>query len=294
VAQTSQLTVAGWGFVGAGAVLTLVALVLAVMAPSRTRLEAWARRYGFGLTAGNRPVVTRYLRKTRTLQAAGAGIGFLASPIYVGILGRPFPLGDSWVALAIGGYLVATVVAEATSLRSRTPTTVRGAALVPRSLADYIPMAAIWAIRILPLVSFGLAVLHGVVPKDPQRPLDPSLTFLLVASAVLVAFAIAIETTLRAIVARPQPAMIENPLEADDAVRASSIHGLSAAAVALMLLTVGWELVSAGEVTSVTLLSQVLPWLGVLTDVSALGAWIFLGHPRSWRVQRAVPAVDAR
>jgi hypothetical protein len=294
VAQTSQLTAAGWGFVGAGAVLALVALVLAAMAPGETRLAAWARRYGFELTEINRPVVSRYLRKTRTLQAAGAGLGFLASPIYVGISERPFPLGDSWVALAIGGYLVATVVAEATFLRSRTPNSVRGAALLPRSLADYVPKAAIWAIRILPLVSVGLAVLYGVVPKNPQRPLDPSSTFLLVASALLVTFAIAIETTLRAIVARPQPAMIEDAVEADDAVRASSIHGLSGASVALMLLTGGWELVSAGEVTSVTILSQVLPWLGVLVDVTALAAWIFIGHPRSWRVDREVAAVNAR
>jgi hypothetical protein len=291
--EAAQLTDAGWVFVGVGAMLGLVGLVLALMPPSATRLDAWARRYGFALTVGNRSLVARYVRRTRTMQVAGAAIGFLASPVYVGITGRRFPLGDSWVALAVGGYLVATVLAEATYSRRPPATHVRGASLSPRTPGDYVPSATIWMIRILPLVAVALSVVYAVVPKAPQRSLDPSVTFLLVASVVLVAFAIAIETTLRAIVARPQPATSEDVVAADDAVRASSIHGLSGAAVALMLLSAGWELVSAGEVTSVTILSQVLPWLGVLTDVTALGAWIGLGHPRSWRVQRAPTAAGA-
>jgi hypothetical protein len=292
--ETAQLTGVGWAFVVIGAILALVGLVLAAMPPSAPRLAGWARRYGFALTAGNRPVVDRYLRRTRALQVAGAGIGFLASPIYVGISGRPFPLGDSWVALAVGGYLVAAVAAEATFLRpSPALTSDRAATLSPRRLTDYIPSATIWAIRSLPLVAVALSLVYGVAPKDPQRELDPSATLVLVVSAVLVVFAIAIETTLRAIVARPQPAMSEDIVAADDAVRASSIHALSGAAVALILLAAGWDFVSVGEVTSVTILIQVLPWLGVLTDVAALAAWIGLGHPRSWRVQRATPIVSA-
>lgn len=291
--EAAQLTDAGWAFVGVGAMVGLVGLVLAVMPPNATRLEAWARRYGFSLTVANRSLVGRYLRGKRTMQVAGAAIGFLASPLYVGITGRPFPLGDSWVALAVGGYLVATVVAEATFLRRSPATHVRRATLSPRTLSDYVPSATIWVIRILPLVAVALSVVYAVVPKDPQRSLDPSVAFLLIASVVLVAFAIAIEATLRAIVARPQPATSEDVVAADDAVRASSIHGLSGAAVALMLLGAGWELVSVGEVTSVTILSQLLPWLGVLADVAALGAWIGLGHPRSWRVQRAPSAAGA-
>jgi hypothetical protein len=263
------------------------------MPPSAARLEAWARRYGFALTIANRSLVGRYLRGTRTVQVAGAAIGFLASPVYVGITGRPFPLGDSWVALAVGGYLVATVVAEATFLRRPPATLVRAALLAPRTLSDYVPSATIWVIRTLPLLAVALSAVYALVPKDSQRSLDPSATFLLVASVVLVAFAIAIEAMLRAIVARPQPATSEDVVAADDAVRASSIHGLSGAAVALVLLGAGWELVSVGEVTSVTILSQILPWLGVLTDVLALGAWIALGHPKSRRVQRAPTAAGA-
>jgi hypothetical protein len=291
--EAAQLTEAGWVFVAVGAMSGLVGLVLAVMPPSATRLEAWARRYGFALTDANRSLVGRYLRRTRTLQVAGAAIGFLASPLYVGITGRPFPLGDSWVALAVGGYLVATVVAEATFLRRSPATHIREAALSPRTLSDYVPSATIWVIRILPFAAVALGVVYAAVPKDPQRPLDPSAAFLLVTSLVLVGFAIAIEAALRAIVARPQPATSEDVVAADDAVRASSIHGLTGAAVALMLLCAGWELVLVGEVTAVTILSQVLPWLGVIADVAALGAWIGLGHPRSWRVRRAPTAAGA-
>jgi hypothetical protein len=291
--EVAQLTGAGWALVGVGATLGLVGLVLAVMPPSGTRLEAWARRYTFGLTVANRSLVSRYLRRTRTTQVAGAAIGFLASPVYVGITGRPFPLGDSWVALAVGGYLAATVVAEAAFSRRSPATHVRGATLSQRTLRDYVPSATIWVIRVLPLVAVALGVVYAVVPKDPQRLPDPSVAFLLVASVVLVALAIVIEAALRAIVARPQPATSEDLVAADDAVRASSIHGLAGAAVALLLLGAGWELVSVGEVTSVTLLSQVLPWLGVLADVTALGAWVGLGHPRGWRVQRAPTAAGA-
>lgn len=291
--EAAQLTEAGWVFVGVGALVGLVGLVLALMPPSPARLDAWARRHGFAPTVANRSLVAAYVRRTRALQVAGAAVGFLASPVYVGITGRPFPLGDSWVALAVGGYLVATVVAEAAFLRRSPATSVRGATLAPRALHDYVASATIWVIRILPVVAVALGVAYALVPKDPQRPLDPSVTFLLVASAVLVAFAVAMEATLRAIVARPQPATSEDVVAADDAVRASSIHGLSGAAVALMLLSAGWELVSVGQVTSVTILSQVLPWLGVLADVMALGAWIGLGHPRSWRVQRTPTAAGA-
>ncbi len=289
--ETEQLTGAGWILLGLGAALALAVLALVVRAPSEARLPSWASRHGLELTEANRPVVAAYLRRTRIFQTAGAAIGWLASPVYVGISGRPFPLGGNWVALTVGGFLLGAVTAEATFLRrSRARSLVRSAALVPRALPDYIPAPTTWALRILPLLIVVFAVLYAAVPKDLQRSVDqPSVVFLLVVSILLVGFALVIETILRAIVARPQPVVRQDLVEADDAIRANSIHALSAAAVAVLLLGAGWALVTVGTVTSMEPLRQVLPWLGVVTDVMSVVAWVGLGHPRTWRVQHQAP-----
>ncbi len=293
--ETAQLTAAGWGFLAVGATLAIAGLWLATRVPSDGQLAGWARRYSCALTATTRPVVTRYRRRTRTLQVAGATLGFLASPLYIGFTDRPFPLGDSWVLLAVGGYLVGTVVAEAASFMPyRAMTAMRAASLSPRTLTDYVPAATIWAIRVLPLAVVALCVVYGLMPKSPPQPVDPSVPFVIVSTAVMVVFAVAIEATLRAIVARPQPATTEDGVAADDAVRASSIHALSAAAIALLILSVGWVLVSIGTATPVSLLGQFFPWLGLLTDVGALLAWLALGHPRSWHVRRNEPLMSSR
>jgi hypothetical protein len=240
-------------------------------------------------------MLARYRRRSRTLQVVGAALGFLASPLYIGFTGRTFPLGDSWVLLAVGGYLVGTVLAEAASFRPyRATTGMRAASLSPRTLTNYVPAATIWAIRVLPLAVVAQCVVYGLIPKSPQQPVDPSVPFVIVSTAVVVVFAVAVETTLRAIVARPQPATTEDCVAADDAIRASSIHALSAAAIALLLLSLGWILVSMGTAMPVSLLSQVFAWLGLLTDVGALVAWLGLGHPRSWHVRRGEQLMSPR
>jgi hypothetical protein len=295
MSETAQLTVAGWSFLAVGAALAIAGLWLVTRMPSDGQLAGWARRYDCALTASTRPVVARYRRRTRTLQVAGAALGFLASPLYVGFTSRAFPLGDSWVLLAVGGYLVGTVLAEAASFRPyRATIGMRAASLSPRTLTDYVPAATIWAIRVLPLAVVALCVVYGLMPKSPQQLVDPSVPFVIVSTAVVVVFAGVVEASLRAVVARPQPATTEDCVAADDAIRASSIHALSAAAIALLILSLGWILVSMGTAMPVSLLSQVFPWLGLLTDVGALVAWLGLGHPRSWHVRRGEPLLSPR
>lgn len=289
--ETERLTGAGWILLGLGAALALGVLVVVVRAPSDTRLRSWASRYGLELTEANRPVVAGYVRRTRIFQTAGAAIGWLASPVYVGIIGRPFPLGGNWVVLTVGGFLLGAVTAEATFLRRpRAGAGVRSAALVPRALPDYLPSATTWALRIPPLLTVGIAALYAAVPKDLHRSADePGVVLLLVVSIMLVGFAVVVEGILRAIVARPQPVVSHDLVGAEDAIRASSIHTLSAAAVAVLLLGAGWALVTVGTVTSIEPLRQVMLWLGVVTDVMAVVAWVALGHPRAWRVQHQAP-----
>lgn len=288
---TAQLTGPGWVIFGVSVVAAATGLLFSVMSSSDQRVARWASHHGFALTETNRLVVARYLRTSRSLQIAGAALGWSASPLYIGLLGRPFPLGDSWVVLALAGYLLGTVCAEAVFLKQRRPAgTIRAAMLVPRTVSDYVPAPTVWAIRVLPAVTVILAVAYAVVPKDPQRPADPTISFLAGAAVLVVAFTLVIDWLLRTIVGRSQPATTPDLLAADDAIRASSMHALSAAGVAVILLSAGWSLFSVGTVTSVTLLSQVLPWCGVACDVIALTAWIGIGHLTAWRVHHRASA----
>jgi hypothetical protein len=292
---TSQLTAAGWIILGISLVVAAVALVRAVMPPSDGRVARWSSHHGLALTDTSRSVVAAYLRRTRSLEVAGATLGWLSSPVYVGFVGRPFPLGDSWVVLAVVGSLLGAALAELTFLGQRQPLpAVRAAMLTPRTLSDYVPGAMMWAIRALPVAGVALAVAYAgayaVAPDDLQRSVDPSIGMLAM-SLLVVAFAVLIEWFLKAIVNRPQPAITSDLLAADDTLRAGSIHALSAAALALILLNLGWTLVSLGGVTADAQAGEVLPWLGAACDVGALIVWIGLGHAANWRVHRDAPAV---
>jgi hypothetical protein len=291
--QTSQLTAAGWIILGVSLVVAAVALVHAVMSPSDGRVARWSSHHGLAVTDSNRSVVAGYLRRTRSLEVAGATLGWLSSPVYVGIVGRPFPLGDSWVVLAVAGSLLGAALAELTFLGQRQPLpAVRAAMLTPRMLTDYVPGAVMWAIRALPVAAVALAIAYAVAPKDLQRSVDPSIGFMLAMALLVVAFAVLIDWFLKTIVSRPQPAITNDLLAADDALRAGSIHALAAAALALILLSVGWALVSLGGVTADAQAGEVLPWLGAACDVGALIVWIGLGHAANWRVHRDAPAVS--
>jgi hypothetical protein len=291
--ETSQLTAAGTIILGVSAVALAGAFVWAAMLPSEGRIARWSSHYGLALTDSNRSLVGGYLRTTRSLQVAGGGLGWLLSPMYTTLFGRPFPLTDNWVLLAVAGYLLGAAVAEVTFLRkSRPHSSVRAAALAQRRLSDYIPRATVWAIRMLPLTSVSLAVIYAFVPKNLQRTVDPSVAFMIASSVLVVVLAALIEWFLRTIVTRPQPAITNDFLAADDAIRAASIHSLAAAGIALILLSIGWAAVSLGDVVTSNVFSELLPWFAVACDLGALVAWIGLGHLATWRVRRGAPAVS--
>ena len=150
--ETSQLTASGTIILGLSAVALAGAFVWAAMVPSEGRIARWSSHYGLGLTALNSSLVAPYLRRTRSLQVAGGALGWLLSPLYITLFGRPFPLTDNWALLAVAGYFLGAAVAEITFLRKSQPhSSVRAAALARRALSDYIPRATVWAIRMLPL-----------------------------------------------------------------------------------------------------------------------------------------------
>jgi hypothetical protein len=286
VVETEQLTREGWILLAVSAVVGLAAVVFAARRPVERRMEVWAGRFGLRLTDSNRALVATYLRRTRSLRAVGGVIGWLASPAYVALTDRPFPLGGNALALALGGYLLGAVVAEATFLpRRRGKQDPRSASLVPRSLEDYVSPIRLWSLRLLALPTVALAVLYAVVPRQPGQPVDPSVPYVFAVAVAIVAFAVAVEAILRAIVARPQPAMSDELVAADDAIRASSIHALSGAAMGMLLVGAGWALYSVGAVTSVRPLRSVLPWLAVAAFGLALWTWIGLTQSGTWRVR---------
>jgi uncharacterized membrane protein len=206
--ETSQLTSAGALILGVTAVLAVTACVYAAMLPNGERVARWSSHQGLALTDSNRSLIAGYIRRTRSLQVTGAALGWLSSPVYIALVGRPFPLGDSWVVLAVAGYLLGAAIAEVTFLRQpRFRATVRVATLAPRTLSDYVPAGMLWAIRTLPVATVVLAVIYAVIPKNPQRVVDPSIAFMITASILVVALAVLIEWFLRTIVVRPQPAI---------------------------------------------------------------------------------------
>src|SRR6202011_2123841 len=181
-----------------GAALLVWGLVLAVRPPSPRSLARGAAPYGLRLTDVNRSLVSRYLQRTGSLQLVGAGLGWIGTGLFIGGIGQFVPLFGIPLLMAIAGYLLGAVIAEATFFRRfGSLTGVRSASLTSRALLDYVPALSVWALRGLPVVLIGLAVLYVRVPKHSQTPSDASLPLVVVGAVLLVVFALAVERISR-------------------------------------------------------------------------------------------------
>ena len=271
-----------------GAGMLVWGLVRALVPPSPRALTRWAARYGLHLSNVNRSIVSRYLQRTRSLQMAAAGVGWIATGVFVTGTGQFVPLFGVPLMIAIAGYLLGAVIAEASFLRQLAPPTgMRSAALTPRALLDYVPRLTVWALRALPAVVVVLAVLYALTPKHAETPSDVSPTLVLAASALLVVVAFAVDRLLQAIVARPQPAINAELMAADEAIRASSIHALSGAGVGLVLVGIGAVLFALQYASTNDALGAWLGYPATLAILLSLLSWVRLGHPRTWRVRRS-------
>src|ERR1700674_1917844 len=267
-----------------GAGMLVWGLVRALVPPSQRALTRWAARYGLHLSDVNRSLISRYLQRTRSLQMAGAGVGWIATGVFVTGTGQFVPLFGVPLMIAIAGYLLGAVIAEASFLRQRgAQPGVRSAALTPRGLLDYVRRLTVWALRGLPVVLVVLAVLYALVPKHAETPSDVSAPLVLAASALLVAVAFAVDRLLQAMVARPRPAINAELMAADDAIRASSIHALSGAGVGLVLVGIGAVLFALQYSSTDDPLRAWLGYPATLAILLALLSWIRLRHPRTWR-----------
>ena len=271
-----------------GAGMLVWGLVRALVPPSQRALTRWAARYGLHLSDVNRSLISRYLQRTRSLQMAGAGVGWIATGVFVTGTGQFVPLFGVPLMIAIAGYLLGAVIAEASFLRQLAPPTgMRSAALTPRALLDYVPRLTVWALRALPAVVVVLAVLYALTPKHAETPSDVSPTLVLAASALVVVVAFAVDRLLKAIVARPQPAINAELMAADDAIRARSIHALSGAGVGLVLVGIGAALFALQYASTNDALGAWLGYPATLAILLSLLSWVRLGHPRTWRVRRS-------
>ena len=253
--------------------------------PDERFLQRWAGAYGIELTERNRAMVQTCLRRTRRIRTLGALAGVFFSVIYVTITENSTSFLGNGLFLAVVGYLMGTVVAEAVVPRPHRGAT-RMATLVPRTLHDYLPRYAIVALRALPAISVSLIPVYVAVEARFQILIfHISPVGFAVISGVLVAMAVGVEAVERGIVRRPQPVVSPDLLEADDAIRSASVHALSGGGVALALLGLSYQLSEISSIMTVRTLSP-LGFLPVLMLGLALKSWIDLGHPKAWRVRR--------
>jgi hypothetical protein len=291
---------------GMSAPLTL-ALILALAIPVQMFLayrrnpdlaERWAAAHGLALTPENRPMVARYLRNARVMRTWGGIAGaILPSLIEFAVNGRVVVLGfgtDGETApLGFGtifiGYLVGALCAEISHARPMSGAR-RTASLARRELEDYLPRRVVVAQRVLAVAGALGTLAIAVVPYDDSIS-NPGPLSLALGAAVVLALGAGLEGIERWLVRRPQPFTGPALVEADDAIRAQSIHAVAGAGLALLLLfCCGISLALAASDVAVLKWAMVVPAAVFL--LASLFAFREIGEG-SWRVRRRVGASGA-
>jgi hypothetical protein len=275
------------------AVLSVAALVRAYGPIGHDEVARWARARGLELTRENLPLVVGYLRRARRLRTSGVIAGLLTPTVVRAVLGEPIRVagvGDDGAApgelgAAFVGYLVGAVCAESSVARPFEAGR-RSAALLPRELGDYLPRAVLWTQRGLAAACVLGGIAMRVVPYGPSVA-TPSWASVAGFAAFLAGFAIVLERLELWIVRRPQPFVSASLLEADDAIRAQSVHSLAGAGVAFLLF--------ACSLVAFVLASSDVEWLrrtmwlpGVAGLLLSVVACQYYGE-RGWRVRRDAP-----
>ncbi len=258
-------------------------------------VDAWARSHGLPITAVNQATITYYVRLTITLRVIGAVGGLVLGALFDDATGLDTSAGPGfWTWIAIGWV---TGSCWAAFRLTRSPAGARPvASLTPRRVRDYLPdllvaAPAVGALAVVATATVGLLIGDpgpptpgGVAPGVPLRT-----DVLLGAAASAMAVAALALLACRAIVARPQPARHPELLAADDAIRSSALHHLTAGTTAALLLV-------ASQLAYGVLYPHPLP-LGLRAVVPvalAALALVVWGFTRAaWRVRRASPQAAA-
>jgi hypothetical protein len=273
--------------------LAVFLVVLAVRGGSDDAVDAWARSFGVRVAEDDRPMVAAALARTRRYRLVFAIAAVVGQGAVRTWLDDPLPWANT-IVFGIVGYLLGAVVAEVAMPVGWDRNA--GAVLAPRRVSDYISRIGVSALVTLPIAAAAaVAWTIDLAPPPRLRDASPRTFALLVAASV--AISVIVGLGLRILVRRPQPAESRERALLDDALRSTSMHAMTGAAVALQLLLLAFALgqlqggLSAlGGSTRV----QLAATLGAMFSLAfALGAWVVLGHPSAWRTRRHLGAPAA-
>lgn len=203
----------------------------------KREVKEWARSRGVSLTRETRAVARRYLVRLKRFRRLGLCAG--AAPILLLADDTTWP---GWLPLAAAGYLVGIVVAELSFLRGSRAQP-RSALLVPRELRSYLPKRMVAALWILGSISVSLVPLYLVVPlaANADTWAEPNAGVFVLSGVGALALAACTEAIARWLVRRPQPVLSDDLLSLDDAIRASSVHGIVGSGIALVLVIQSYQ-----------------------------------------------------
>lgn len=288
-----QLVVSAASFL----VVPVVVLGIAATDEGLVGTESWLRRRG--VEAGDADIerMRAWLLRTRLMR----GIGFVGPLVFAGTAAalanasfvdtmtlpvheRLVDLAGGWWPRSLAGYAVGALVAEVLRPPPVAPRGRRGADLHARDVPAYLQPMARWAPRVLALAAVAI-VLATLATDTRDAAANPAS-----ALAWTVGTLAATEAGRRYVVSRPQPTSGDiGSLRADDAARASTVHALSGAAIAIIGVT-GFGF--AGDVAAAPGLG---PWQGLataaafLTPIACVGIW--LGYGTEW-VWPRTPTAD--
>jgi hypothetical protein len=260
--------------------IVILGLVLKAAWTGRGRWNptVWAQQVDLQLTPRNEAIVRSYIARTRLLRFTGALLGFFAPTIYQAFVGNPPPVPVDFVLFdAMLGYLLGAVIAELTIKRPKADEP--SASLTPRELSDYVPTGFITALRTSALIALALVPLTRLLPARQNlvnlNDFAPEIVIL----PTILLIGVGVELLQRYIVARSQPAVESDLVNADDAIRSASVHALAGAGIALELLIVSGQFINLAVVSTLELLRWTFPVLALLSFGIAIGSWIHLTKP---------------
>ncbi|MCP4305643.1 MAG: hypothetical protein GY788_12335 [bacterium] len=269
--------------------ITAVGIFRATGYPNSQQLDEWMEGHGLNPQASTRSVLARYLNRTRWIRTIGALIGWNVPYVWMWVTRsarRMDELGNFWW---LGGFALGIVVAELVRPRFRGT----GSAMEQRRLAQYLPdftRLDTWilvGLAVLPALAAQLVPTKGVVWPNDSAIAREDITWYLWLGAASVAIVVVTRAIQEVIVRRRQSFDDLDELQADDAMRSTSIQGIAGLGYGgplFMIATMSWDL----ALTT----SSPGSWAFVVLSYGAMAAGVgmLFGFPRlntKWTVPRA-------
>jgi hypothetical protein len=289
-AWAAPLATGAWAFV----VPATAALLFALRPVTPLAAAQWAARRQLATpTPVWVPQELRRLRLWRTVPAViGAGLGAgpsAASARWFEVYGpergvEGMVLTEAsmvWpfdpLTLALTGYLLGLVIAEATRRRPAPGSPV--ARLTARIPSNYLTRPARWIPGVLAGVTLLAATVARVAGEAVWWP-----------AAAALALAAAVAGVQRWVVRRPQRLERPHDLHADDVLRSSAAHGLAGASGALLLITAVGATDAATRALGIDMFASAIVGLA-LAALAIGGVWaLWLGYGSAHRGQVPIPA----